>query len=71
MQYVIDRIEDGIAVLEKDDGSHLELKCDILPENAKEGSVLDFVDGEYIINKKAEDDRRAEILALQKKLFKK
>lgn len=40
--YVIDRIEDNIAVITSDDES-FEVKSDQLPENAKEGDVVNIV----------------------------
>ena len=41
--YTLDRFEDnGVAVLEKDDGTTFDLPAEWLPEDAQEGSVLSF-----------------------------
>ena len=40
MKLIIDRIENGIAVCEYGEETQIKLPADLLPENAKEGSVL-------------------------------
>ena len=37
---VVDRIEEGVAVIIADDGTRFELPLESLPEGAREGSVL-------------------------------
>ncbi|MBQ4054095.1 MAG: DUF3006 domain-containing protein [Clostridia bacterium] len=40
MDFTLDRIEDGVAVLIGDDGKIYESSPDLLPENVREGDVL-------------------------------
>ena len=42
MQWVIDRIENGLAIIECDD-LHLEIPIKALPTSIKEGSILEIV----------------------------
>jgi len=40
MRAIIDRIEDGVAVVELDDNQWIHLPAHLLPADAREGSVL-------------------------------
>lgn len=40
MQYTVDRIEEGIAVCEDENGEQIKLCASQLPEGAKEGDIL-------------------------------
>ncbi len=65
---IVDRIEEGIAVLEKEDKSHIEVSLEKISFEVKEGSVLLF-DGERFIQDESEEaERRKRIFALQSKL---
>lgn len=57
---IIDRFEEEIAVLETDSGM-LEIKRELLPENAAEGDVLAETDGAYIVDAEATQARRAAV----------
>ena len=71
MRLTVDRIVEGIAVLEKDDMTHCEIALSLLPEGTKEGTVL-FFDGEkYTVDAEEEAIRRKRILEKQRMLFKK
>lgn len=65
MKIIIDRIEGGFAVVELENGSHFNLPAQLLPEGAKEGSVIDIS-----LDKAAEESRRRDISRLENKLFK-
>ena len=65
MKVIIDRIEGGFAVVELENGSHFNLPAQLLPEGAKEGSVIDIS-----LDKAAEESRRRDISRLENKLFK-
>lgn len=65
MKVIIDRIEGGFAVVELEDGSHFNLPTGLLPEGAKEGSVIDIS-----LDKAAEEKKRRDISRLENKLFK-
>jgi len=68
---IIDRIESGIAVCEREDGSRCEIELVFLPRGAKEGSVIRVDDdGTAALDTAAEDERRKRLLELQNKLFK-
>ncbi len=64
MRVVIDRIEEEIAMVEKDDGSFEEMPKRLIPPEAKEGDVLQItVDTESTV------DRREEITSLMDELW--
>ncbi len=65
---IIDRIENGIAVIEEDGKSHFEVKCSQLPMSIREGDVVKFENEHYVIDYDVTMDRKAEIRNLQKKL---
>ena len=68
MNYIIDRIENGIAVLESQD-EMLEVPKSMLPKEAKEGHVL-FKDGEsYVIDWDLTNKRRSDIKNRLEKLL--
>ncbi|MBQ3021289.1 MAG: DUF3006 domain-containing protein [Bacilli bacterium] len=50
--YTVEKIEDTIVSLENRNNKEIiEIKKDILPNNIKEGDILDYIDNKYIINK--------------------
>lgn len=70
MKLTVDRITQGIAVLEKEDMSHIEVSLNLLPCGVKEGSVL-FFDGEaYRLDSEAENAARERIINKQRSIFK-
>lgn len=69
MKYIIDRIENGFAVCETEEMKIVNISLDILPEEVKEGSVLLFEDGKYVLLAEEEKERRDRILSLQDDIF--
>lgn len=69
MIITVDRIESEFAVCEREDGSIADIPLSKLPSEIKEGSVLEFVNGEYKINLEAQQERTAVISALQDSIF--
>lgn len=67
---VIDRFENDIAVIETDNGM-IEVDRSHITENAREGDVLEEVDGKWIVDVSATEKRRAEIREIMKRLMKK
>ncbi len=67
---VIDRITEGIAVLEKDDGSHIQVSLDEIGLQVKEGSVLLFDGTKYTADTDEESERRKKLFAMQEMLKK-
>ena len=71
MKLIVDRIEEGIAVLEKEDLTHIHINLSELPEGTKEGSVLYFDGTTYVLDFEEEERRRKRILEIQNMIFKK
>lgn len=71
MQLSIDRIEGKIAVCEKSDMSFIEISLDVLPDGAKEGSIIKEINGKYELDFAKEAEIKQRILEKQAKLFKK
>lgn len=67
---IVDRIENGIAVLEKEDLSYAEIAVSELPVEIKEGCVILFDGCKYSISPSEEDERRRRIMEKQRKIFK-
>jgi len=61
--YSIDRIEDNIAILQNRTTLELkELDITLLPNNIKEGSILEFKNDTYTLELSKEEKIRQEIL---------
>lgn len=59
----IDRIENNIAVLENINSQEKkEISIDLLPKNIKEGSIISYINNQYILSLDDEKRRRQEIL---------
>lgn len=72
MTYIVDRIEDGIAVLEDDNLNRREVPEKLLPLGTEEGSVLKLKeDGTFALDEEETDRRRKRLFNLQQNLFKK
>jgi len=71
--YTVDRIEEDIAVLFDDDDNKSALPVFELPENLKEGDILQFDEESetFIIDHESTANRKASIEQRFKKLFKK
>ncbi len=65
---IVDRIEEGFAVLEKEDLSHIRLPLSAFLFPLSEGDILLF-DGEKCLrDEKERDERKENLLLMQKKL---
>lgn len=71
MKLTVDRITEGFAVLEKEDMTHIEVPVADLPQNVKEGNVLDFDGCVYSIDTDTEALLRERIIKKQRSIFKK
>ena len=58
MRYIIDRFESDYVVLEDENGNISNISREYLPEEVKEGSIIYYVDGKYLINTLEEEKRR-------------
>lgn len=68
--YSVSRIENDIAVLEFPDGSFNEVDISLLPDDVKEGNILNLDDNNIFIHDFNEENRRKQrLLDLQSKIF--
>ena len=68
-EFTIDRIEDGKAVLECENGDFVNIDLTSLPKNIKEGDVIRFDNGSYFFNAEETEQRRKKIKKLMESLF--
>ena len=71
MMLIVDRVEGDIAVLEKEDMTHIYTNISELPDGTKEGTVLAFDGTVYTIDTDEEERRKKRMLELQSRLLKK
>ena len=68
--FVVDRVENNIAVLECPDGKFLNVEVDSLPFKVREGNVLlKKSDGTFTLSKDEEKKRKAQAYSIQEKNF--
>lgn len=71
MKYIIDRIEDNIAILENQETKEMiDININELPANIKEGNVLIYENKKYYIDVNLEQERKKNILEKFQKLRK-
>ena len=71
MKYIIDRIEDNIAILENQETKEMiDIDINELPANIKEGNVLIYENKKYYIDVNLEEERKKNILEKFQKLRK-
>ena len=66
--FIIDRIEDGIAVIEEGD-SRFEVPVSMLDGSVREGDIVTLENGVYVPYISAAEKRRREIQKLQDDLW--
>lgn len=68
--YSVDRIEDGVAVLECSDKTFLKVDISLLPSDVKEGNILKKDENSHFVYDFDEEKRRKQrLLDLQNKIF--
>ena len=68
--FVVDRVENNIAVLECPDGKFLNVEVDTLPFKVREGNVLlKKSDGTFTLSNDEEKKTKAQAYSLQEKIF--
>lgn len=67
-KYIIDRFEENIAVCECDDKSIINITCELLPKECKEGDCIVEKDGEYFLNMEETKKREEKVKELLNKL---
>lgn len=65
MYWSVDRIEEGYAVCENDDGECINIELSLLPFGVIESDILKICDGKYYIDKEETHKRRKVSLKLQ------
>lgn len=65
---IVDRIEDGIAVIDGD-GGRTEVPAEKLAPDVREGDIVILQNGIYAADKAATEKRRREITELQNNLW--
>lgn len=68
-KFTIDRFEEGMAVLECENGDMVSLEVSSLPKNVKEGDILEFADGSYFLDAEETSKRKKHIEDLMSSLF--
>lgn len=63
-KFIIDRIEEGTAVLETEEKTFVNVPLSDLPLKVREGDVLTFSDGEYLVDKAVTSERKEKIKSL-------
>lgn len=69
MEWIIDRIEEDLAVCETEEQMFVNIPLSLLPKGAKEGSVLRFIEGDYVLDTEEESNRRGYLSKLQSLIF--
>lgn len=68
--FIVDRVENNIAVLECPDGKFLNVEVDSLPFKVREGNVLlKKSDGTFTLSNDEEKKRKTQAYSLQEKIF--
>lgn len=68
-KFIVDRIEDGRATLEAENGEHIEVDKSQLPEETREGEVLKEEDGALTASPDETEARRDTVRNLLKGLI--
>ena len=63
-KFVLDRIEEDFADLETEEKTFVNLPLSDLPLDVKEGTVLTFSNGEYLVDKEKTSARKEKIKSL-------
>ena len=69
MELIVDRLEEEYIVCEDENKNIVNIIKDEVEDEVKEGDILIFVDGKYIVNKEKTKDRKEYIQDLIKDLW--
>ena len=58
MELIVDRLEEEYIVCEDENKNIVNIIKDEVEDEVKEGDILIFVDGKYIVNKEKTKDRK-------------
>ncbi len=65
---IVDRIEEGLVILEKEDRSHIEVSLEQISFEIKQGSVLLFDGKKFLQDESEEAVRRRRMFELQNQI---
>ena len=68
-EYIVDRFEGNFVVCENEQKEMIKIEASILPKNLKEGMVIVFKNGKYIISKEKTKRRKELIKEKMKNLW--
>lgn len=69
MKYIIDRMDQDVAICETQQQTAVTIERRLLPLEAKEGDMIVWVDGSYRIDTDATAERREKMLKKMAGLF--
>lgn len=69
MELIVDRLEEEYIVCEDENKNIVNILKDEVEDEVKEGDIIIFVDGKYIVNKEKTKDRKEYIQDLIKDLW--
>ena len=69
MELIVDRLEEEYIVCEDENKNIVNILKDEVEDEVKEGDILIFLDGKYIVNKEKTKDRKEYIQDLIKDLW--
>ncbi len=69
--FIIDRIEEDVAVLETEEKTFINVPLSDLPDGVKEGQALAFSDGVYTVDTAKTSQRKEKIKSLLKSIMEK
>ena len=61
MRWIIDRLEDALAMCEDENGEITPISRKKIPAEAREGDILREEDGSFILSPQETEDRRREM----------
>ncbi len=70
MQYIIDRIEQNIAICEEESGNMVKLPLEELPKGSREGDVLFKINGAFQFDGEETNRRRQKMREKLNRLIK-
>ena len=70
MRWIIDRLEDALAMCEDENGEITPISRKKIPAEAREGDILREEDGSFILSPQETGDRRREMKKRLMNLFK-
>ena len=70
MKLIIDRFEGDIAVCETDDGGHVDIARELLPDGILEGVAIEEAGGRYVVLTEETEARRRRLRNMLKSLIK-